>query len=358
MTLPVMPQGITAKWLTSKLKEVGFLTNGAVGSVSREPVGDGTGMMSNLSRLSVTYVGDSESLPKSFVVKYPSDNSTNREIAMSFHLYEREVRYFAELDKRTSAYSPRAYLTELSGDNFIILMDDLRDYQVGDQALGADLEQTERAVDELAKLHATFWDNRAGLEWVPGIAQSYHADNMANLISVGWPVMCEIFHDFIPPEVAGRGRDIVDSIRVLQAGMMAGPVTLLHGDFRMENLLFGTRSDHQQIAMIDWQGPIIGKGVVDVALFLGQSTRTEIRRAHEQKLIQRYVDGLQAVGVSTYSADRAWQDYQEAILYNWVYVGVVAGTLDVNNDKAFTWMSQMVARQSAASIDLDVFGRS
>lgn len=355
MTLPVMPEGMTADWLTSKLKAAGWLPAGAVAAISRELVGDGTGMMSNLSRLRVTYEGDSNDLPDAFVVKYPSDNPTNREIAMSFHLYEREVRYFAELDIRTSAYSPRTYLSELSGDNFIILMEDLSAYQVGDQAAGADLDQTERAIDELAKLHATFWDVRADLEWVPGIAESYHADNMAALIGVGWPVMCDLFEAFVPAEIAHRGQDIVAAIRSLQASMMRAPVTLLHGDFRMENLLFGTRPDHHRIAIIDWQGPLIGRGMVDVALFLGQSTRTEVRREHESALIQRYVRGLKSAGVKDYTAERAWQEYQAAILYNWIYTGVVAGTLDVHNEKAFTWMSQMVMRQSDATLDLDVF---
>ena len=355
MTLPFMPDGITADWLTSKLKAAGWLLEGAVVAISREQVGDGTGMMSNLSRLFVTYEGDSKHLPDTFVVKYPSDNATNREIAMSFHLYEREVRSFAELDTLTTAYAPRTYLSELSGDNFIILMEDLSAYQVGDQAAGADLRQTERAIDELAKLHATFWGNQDDIKWVPGIADSYHADNMATLIGVGWPVMCDLFEAFVPAEIARRGEEMIAAIRSLQASMMRAPVTLLHGDFRMENLLFGTRPDHHPIAIIDWQGPIVGRGMVDVALFLGQSTRTEVRREHERLLIERYVEGLRSAGVRDYAADRAWPEYQAAILYNWVYTGVVAGTLDVHNEKAFTWMSQMVARQAAATLDLDVF---
>ena len=354
MTLPSFPEGVTAEWLTELLRGEGLLPgSNVVTAVTREQVGDGTGMMSELSRIRVTYDGDVD-LPGSFVAKYPSQNETNREVAMSYNLYEREVRYFAELDPVTTAYSPRPYVTRLEGDNFLILMEDMEDYRVGDQTAGADLADTQSAVDELAKLHGTFWNQVDALDWVPGIADSYHADNMATLVEVGWPNMCEIFSDFIDPEVAAIGARFCDQIRGLQSDMYSAPVTLLHGDFRMENIFFGDQPGQRPIAIIDWQGPLIGCGMVDVALMLGQSTRTEVRREHEQDLVARYVEGLKAAGVEGYDQEAAWQDYQHAMLYNWVYTGVVAGTLDVHNEKAFAWMSQMVARHSQASLDLDV----
>lgn len=356
MTLPNMPDGISPQWLTDVLRRNGHLAQDrSVVSVTRGQVGDGVGMMSEVSRLRVNYDGGVDGLPSSFVVKYPSQNETNREIAMSYNLYEREVRYFAELDAKTTAYSPRPYVTELSGSNFVILMEDMAEYRVGDQIIGADLQDSKRCMDELAKLHATFWDDVTDLNWVPAIAESYHADNMVALIEIGWPSMCEIFADFIDPDIARQGEAFIAGIRGLQEQMMARPITLLHGDFRLENLFFGVAADHRPMAIIDWQGPLLGMGIVDVALLLGQNTQTNVRQAHERELVARYVQGLGKAGVTDYEVAQAWQDYEMAILYNWVYVGVVSGTLDVHNDRAFRWMSQMVARQSNASLDLDVF---
>jgi len=90
-------------------------------------------------------------------------------------------------------------------------------------------------------------------------------------------------------------------------------------------------------------------------LFLGQSTQTGVRRAHERALIQRYVEGLQRLGIPEISVDSAFESYRLSVLYNWIYVTVVAGTLDVSNPTAFAWMAQMVARQSAASDDLGCY---
>ena len=137
---------------------------------------------------------------------------------------------------------------------------------------------------------------------------------------------------------------------------MTAPITLCHGDFRMENLLYGIQPEHHAVALIDWQGPLKGRGMFDVALFLGQSTKVEVRQSDEKHILERYLDGLVKRGVSGLSFDDLWKDYQSCMLYDWVYTAVVAGTLDSSDERSFAWMSQMIARQVAASDDLDVFG--
>ena len=178
---------------------------------------------------------------------------------------------------------------------------------------------------------------------------------MDTLGRIGWPNMVELFKDFIDPGIAARGDAFIAALPELQESMNAAPITLLHGDFRMENVFFGTQPGHQAVAICDWQGPLQGRGVVDLALMLAQSTQTEVRRAHERELVARYAQGLKALGIDGYPTQDAWADYELAVLYNWIYVGVVAGTLDASDARAFAWMSQMVARQSAASLDLDGF---
>jgi aminoglycoside/choline kinase family phosphotransferase len=351
LQMPLMPGGLSAGWLTEVLHAVGLLpASTVVTSVERQQVGEGVGMMSELSRLVVQYSAPDSNLPTSFIAKYPSQNATNREVAMSFNLYEREVRYFAELEPLTSAVSPRAFVKLLQGDNFLLLLEDLGEYRTGNQIEGANLAETEAGVVTLAKLHGAFWERVEQIDWVPHIAGSYHADNMKTLLPVGWPNMVDIFADYIDADVVGMQSLFAQALPGLQAHMDSAPVTLLHGDYRMENFLFGTQPHHHAIAIIDWQGPLLGKGMVDVALLLGQSTKTDVRRQHERALIRLYVDELNALGVAYDVAD-AWADYRAALLYNWCYAAVVSGTLDASNQRAFAWMSQMIARQTAATKD-------
>ncbi len=353
MALPEFPAGFTPAFVTEALSDLG--KGAVITAVRRSPLGEGTGMMADIAKLDLTWDADDARLPKSVIAKYASENPTNREVAMLYNLYERETRFSAELDPLTDARCPEFYFTALGDQNFVILMEDMTDYAVGSQAVGATLRQTELAVDELAKLHASFWQQVDELDWVPGIASSYHADNMLNLAVSGWDTMVETFSEFVPEHIRSRRDAFLAAIPALQRQRMAAPITLCHGDYRMENLLYGVTAEHHPVAVIDWQGPLRGRGMFDVALFLGQSTKIEVRQQHERELLVRYRDGLIAGGVDAGSFDALWDDYRRCMLYDWVYAAVVAGTLDTTNEAGFRWMSQMIARQVAASDDLNVF---
>ncbi|MGK0222700.1 MAG: aminoglycoside/choline kinase family phosphotransferase [Limisphaerales bacterium] len=356
MALPAMPQGITPAWLTPVLIQAGVLAHGIeVTQVSRSQVGDGVGMMSELARLEVNYSGATDA-PRTLVAKFASQNVTNRAVAMDFHLYEREVRYFQELDTRTDLVSPHMYHLEMDGDCFVMLMEDLGHLRCGDQAEGADLEDSQRCVDALVKLHTPFWNKVDNIDWVPGVADSYHADTLYNFIQDAWLVMMEHFGEFVDPSIDQAREQFFSSARGLQANMFAAPRTFVHGDFRLDNFFFGEVEAEHEIVVFDFQGPLLGKGIVDVALLLGQSTKKEVRRAHERALVCRYAAGLRGHGID-YQDETAWNDYLDAILYSWLYTGVVAGTLDASNPKSYAWMAQMVDRQSTASMDHDVFSR-
>ena len=348
-----MPEGITPEWLTEVLRGNGVLAQDvAITRLQVGQVGEGVGMMSELSRLIPSYDGAAGGAPRSFIAKYPSRNPTNRQVAMSYNLYEREVRYFAELDALTTANCPATYLTELDGDNFIILMEDMGDYRVGNQIVGATLEEAELAIDELAKLHAAFWNRVDAIAWIPHVSGSQHAANMHTGTEAGWPAMVSLFGDFLSAPVRAMRTDFQASIAPLQAYLDRPPVTLAHGDFRMENFLYGTEPGHHPMAILDWQGPLLGRGIQDVCLLLGQSAQTGVRRSHEQDLLERYLGGLARLGVQGYGFDEAWADYRHGHLYNWAYTTVVAGTLDATNERGFAWMSRMIARQVATTEDL------
>jgi len=356
LSLPPMPAGITPEWLTEILRANGTLAPGtSVVALKREPVGEGVAMMSSLSRLIPTYNQDADgAAPASFIAKYPAQKSNNREIATAYNFYEREVRFFAELASLTAARCPATFIAQMDGDDFVIVMEDMGDYEVGNQAIGATLKQTELALDELAKLHATFWEKTSGIDWIPHVSNSFHATNMQTLAPMGWDNMLSNFAPLFPSQFHDKKDEFLASIPALQAHTDRPPVTLAHGDFRMENLLFGVKPGHQPLAIVDWQG-LLGRGMQDVTLLMGQSTQTDIRRIHERALLQRYLDRLASLGVSGYGFDEAWDDYRHTHLHNWAYTSVVAGTMDISNETTVAWMSKMIARQVATTEDLGLF---
>ncbi len=47
----------------------------------------------------------------------------------------------------------------------------------------------------------------------------------------------------------------------------------------------------------------------DVSFLIGNSLSSEVRRAHEERLVRGYHDVLVGAGVSSYSFDECWDEY-------------------------------------------------
>jgi len=355
--LPKTPKEITTNWLTSVLQGKGTITNSnEVTGIVRNPIGEGVGMLSGLEILELTYSDSARKAPTSLVVKFPTDNEANRAIAKEFNVYMREVRSYQEIVPQNPAASPEVYLADIEGDfNFIILLEDLSDYRLGDQVIGATLEESQLALEEVAKQHAAFWGKvtSSDFDWLPRFSNSWNATSMYEGALASWDAGIENFSDQIPEWIREIKEDFFAALPSLQAHLDMGPVTVVHGDFRLDNFFFGKEPHHHKVTYLDWQGPVRGRGIVDVAYFLSQSTQTEVRRAHEKELIGLYVDALAKEGVKDFSFDQAWEDYRIGVIYQWCFVALVTGALDPSNARGNAWMTEMVKRNVAAIEDLN-----
>ena len=314
-------------------------------------------MMSSLVRLQLSYEGAAPG-PATLVAKYAADNPTNREVAMSYGIYEREARFLKELAPRCRARVPALYHCELEADgSFLIVMEDLVGYRLGDQVAGADLADTRICLQELAALHASFWGQTDDIDFIPAIAGSRHAEIQHAGTLSGWPSTLEVFGAVIPQPVQDMMARYGDTLPSLQDHFAQAPLTLMHGDFRLENLFFGSTPDHAPLVIIDWQGPLKARGMTEVAFFLALNGRTDMRREHERALVMEYVAALDAFGVQHYDEASAWEDYCLGVLYNWCYSVVVSGVLDTSNAHARAWMGSMLARHATALLDLDLLDR-
>ncbi len=348
------PDQITVAWMADLLTQTGHLSEQKLTDIKLDTIGEGAGMMSSLARMQLTYDSPGPA-PATLVIKSPARVETNRQVAVTFRTYEREARFFLELKDRCQARTPEILFCDVDAEqNFLIIMEDLADYRLGDQVTGAGLADTRICITELARLHASFWNKVDDLPWIPGIANSHHADIMVQGLQAGWPVSLAVFGDAMPPAVQEMIERFSATLPRLQEHLHGAPKTLLHGDFRLENLFFGN-GEQSPLIILDWQGPLLGRGIDEVAFFLAQNTQTEVRREHERELVEEYVAQLVQLGVSDYDLETAWRDYRLAVLYNWCYVIVVSGTLDTDNPHARAWMTQMVARNAQAIVDLDCF---
>ena len=90
------------------------------------------------------------------------------------------------------------------------------------------------------------------------------------------------------------------------------PLGLVHGDYRLDNMLFASDQTRRGFVAVDWQTVSWGPVMIDAAYFLGGSLSIADRRAHEQTLVREYYDALCLHGVRGFDWEECWSGYRRA----------------------------------------------
>jgi aminoglycoside phosphotransferase (APT) family kinase protein len=132
----------------------------------------------------------------------------------------------------------------------------------------------------------------------------------------------------------------------------AHPFALLHGDYRLDNLLFSDAAGEASVVAVDWQSCSLGNPLRDAAFMIVTGLSVADRRRAERDLVNNYWDALQAFSVTEYDRDQCWQDYRHSVFHAPVVTvfGASAAKPSARGDQMFTVMAE---RSAAAIADLD-----
>jgi aminoglycoside/choline kinase family phosphotransferase len=272
--------------------------------------------------------------------------------------YEKEARFYGDLCHSIGVRAARGYYTAADPENvqYVILMEDLGGLKLGDQVAGASAQECETLVVEVAKLHARWWDSEdlARLDWIPAINAP-----QIKLSALAFAQALEPFLQKFGEQLTGQQVDMAQRylfrMNPIQDAFAGAPLTLCHGDLRLDNVFWGSPDDSSPVTLIDWQIAIKARGPYDVGYFMSQSVEPEIRAANEERLVREYQRVLAENGVQGYSFDQCWDDYRAAVMGCLTYPVVAAGSIDLANDRGVELANKMLRRSLSAINDLKAY---
>ena len=346
------PEALTPGWLTAALRGSGTIATGTtVAAVEVTPVG--TGQMCDSVRLHLAYDGPAPG-PPSLVAKLPASDPTSRATAQSLRSYELEVRFYQELAPDLPVRTPRCHHADIDADaaSFVLLLEDMAPARQGDQLAGCTPDEAAVAVAELPNLHAPRWADPtlAGIAWLhrdPDVRRA----SMAELLPLLHAGFRERYADRLDGDVTAAC-DILFARIGDHLGGRRGPSTIVHGDYRLDNLLFGGHDGGVPVAVVDWQTVSTGPAMSDVAYFLGAGLRTDDRRAHEEALVRDYLDRLVAAGIDGYGWEACWEDYRRGT-WSGLVMAVAASMLVERTARGDEMFLTMARRHARHALDLD-----
>lgn len=286
----------------------------------------GTGQMAETFRCEYIISSAPHTL-RSCVVKLPIlENRVSGDTRYA-RAYDRERRFYQDLHPEISGVSSPQFhgAFTLDGQTAIVL-EEVEGAMQGDQITGAGPNQVELPVAQLAKLQARWWgDEVFGSEaWlyrlvgrpIPDVQERYQK---------AWS---NVSGD-VRADLSSRAVKVIEEFgdRCDEwSRKYEGPYTLVHHDYRLDNMLFSDGS----VWILDWQTLGWGSPSWDLAYFAGSSLVTDRRRQLDRLLVEKHAGQLRDAGVTSWNDDDAWDGYR-AMAYSPLLITVpAAGELKMN----------------------------
>ena len=292
---------MTADWLSR-------IMGAQVDHVHWEPIG--TGQVGDSVRLHLA--GDG--VPSTLAGKFPAADAASRATATMFGLYRKEVEFYRQVAPLLDVRAPKVFFADVSddGSEFCLLFEDLGPARQGDQIAGCTLADARVAIKQAVAIHAPSWGRADVLEadWIQP------PENLGATIGGMYPQaqaqFRERYHDTLEPEYMELCEGLAAHAREYFV-RPSDPKCLVHGDFRLDNMLFEINGGKEPIAVLDWQTVTIGNPMNDVGYFLGCGIG-QLGLDHEEELLRLYYSEMDRHGVSL-EGDEMQRDYRLGILH-------------------------------------------
>lgn len=351
--IPTGMEEVTPEWLTRALRDTGVIYKASVSSLEIELI-VGRGVTGQVARVVPRYDISEKGAPGSMIVKLPSADDTFRAVVDRMGLYEREIRFYEELAGQIELRTPQRYYSAMDtrAGEYVLLIEDMAPARAGDNVAGCSIEDAELAIRNLAELHAAWWEHPRldGLDWLPEFY--VEPEQAQSRFEEAWGPFLTRFRNMLPALVAEVGERLRSNISYLVNSVTAAPRTLVHGDFRLDNLFFSTDKDGAALATVDWQVVSKSKGVFDVAYFLSWSLQPLERKVREMDLLKYYHSLLLELGVKGYDFNQCLKEYRLFMLLPFMRMVNVAGNLDVGGWRLVRLLRTLAERTMAAIGDL------
>jgi len=328
------------------------------------------GFIGEMVRVHVKYDGNDDNfahdLPLTLVAKLATKNLYMRIKMRLVAVYSREARFYCEIAPKILAaadkidgkmlQTPRVYAVQyddLNADS-CLLMEDLAPLAPGDEVQGATWQKACSVATRYARFHALYWspslsalDERHGLGWQstydwmrihPLIVQDIVEKAFDRLMTQ------QRFNKLVSPNIQQALRHFIQNLDLVFQELETGPVTFIHADSRMENMLWPSRLERGKVEdkichpglrfddmydrlniswySVDWQTSTKGKGVYDLAYFvaLDLEMAPDTGTYCDKTLVENYHQHLGAAVARLrngeplgYDLKQCWRDYRLAM---------------------------------------------
>ena len=356
--IPLITNGdqISAEWMREAIEAGGAGDWSMIQDVEVSKLSDATNAIGTLFRCRPTGSEAGQAHPSTVIVKLPTTNALPFRFAKWLSIYRREYVFYRYVAQEARLRVPALFYGDFDerSHQSVLLIEDLGEMEEVSQLDGVDPARTQLAIREIAQFQGQFWEGASApaLPHCNEFLNTRERRIMQTVYMLTVPVALDRFGDLFSPAMARLAVDFGSRIDTQFAAVAKGPKTIVHGDYRSENMMFG-RENPEEFAVIDWQGCGLGCGMFDVSYLLGTSMSIENRRNIEREAVETYHDIVCRAGAKDYTLDDCWRSYRQNMLGALMHCVIGCGALDMNNAERLDLAKELLRRILAANEDLD-----
>ena len=317
-----------------------------------EPIG--TGQVGANYRAHLTWNDDGG--PRTVVIKFAALDPQSRATGIQVGTYQREAEFYRRVAPMVEVAVPHLYYVDFveGTADIVIVMEDLHPREQGDQLGGCSPNEATLALSEAAKLHRPFWGDETlfDLAWVSRRNPEQTAQTVALLEGLQ-PAFVERYRRDLSEEAIEISEHFVRNASNWFSEIPK-PSTLVHGDFRLDNLMFAPTDlgVTPPVVVVDWQTVAHSHGAHDVSYFVGSAFEPEVRRHHAEQLVSHYFEELtKEEPIPPLTWDELWLNYRR---FSWsgFIMAILASMIVGRTDRGDEMFVAMANRHASQVVDL------
>ena len=145
----------------------------------------------------------------------------------------------------------------------------------------------------LARLHAAWWGvDDAATRPLAALGDSGIAS--AGIREGRLTSFLDLFGRSLSSSMCELIEDLPNRLAVASEELRSGPMTLIHRDWHLDNILFAPEGEP---FVLDWQGAAVGPPATDLARFMVECLTADQHRSYGSEALLTYLDELSGHGV-------------------------------------------------------------
>ena len=310
--------------------------------------------MSRLFRLRLGYNSNSAELPQTLIVKLPSADSLLRTVFDRLGQNRREVRFYRELASNVLLQTPRGYYCGIdpANGNTVLMLEDMSYARQGDSVAGCSLDEARRCIGQLARFQAAWWNSPLldRHDWMS--LKDAEAIVYQEMYSGAWESLVQKAGDGMPRNLRLLGDRLAPEVPKIKSQLSRPPITIVHGDFRLDNCFFHPSGDRHSVTVIDWE---FCDGVGVLTMLPPSSARHSLQSNERKKSsvsCKNITQSWKTMGCGATPLTSACMTTGLSMLEIFVFWIITGGYCDYEDERAKRYLRNTLERLDAAISDL------